>query len=358
MKTVYAICGLCLLILFSACKKEINNNSLQSEDISGATASTGPVKTPKIVMASSTKSQFIANADGSGAAQITYRFTAKKPGIKIVSFTFLAYETDSDDAFSLSLDDYNLPFEPTTNYPPAKAMAVPEVRLDDPDGPHLAILLPDDGSSVPVTFTIHYNTPGFNGKVKSGDTVSVKLIGVEAYDNSIPDPPSFEDLEADPSPAIMLTGAKPFLGLNIYDPDVLHKGLTRILDLEYDSYGGSLGINNLPLIVKCTNAKIRPSLVVKDELGNTINTTTSRKGNKYTIQFPEGYGLNGVNAHTFFVYAHVFEIDGQASITAQFQPASNFSWTDIAGGKTQPYTTENAIYFKKYPRGQVTVTKN
>lgn len=349
MKTVYQITGICLIIMFIACNKEVNNNYLQNSSINDATASSGPIKQPKPIAASTTKSQFIANADGSGYADFTFSFASRQPGIGILDLSFIANETENVALYIQAVDNNgngsNPGFFQTYNDNTAVALLYPGTAW-----------LPDDGSYIPITFRVHYNIPDAS-TIHSGDTVSVTLFSLDYISNVKPDiyPQS---LNCPPSPEMMITGAKPGLGLNIYDPDVLHIGLTRILELEYDSYGGSLGINNLPLIVKCTNTKIKPSLVVKDELGNIINTTTVRKGNKYTIQFPEGYGLNGVNAHTFFIYAHVKEIDGQASIETQLQPAANFSWTDIAGGRTTPFTTENKLYYKNFPKGLITVTKN
>ncbi len=217
--------------------------------------------------------------------------------------------------------------------------------------------LPDDGSYIPVTFTIHYNVPSASGKTKSGDTVSVQLTSVQYTDKTdmgiVP-----ESITSGLSPVMMITGSKPVLGLNIYNPDSLHIGLTRIFETEYDSYGGSVGINNLPLVINATGATFQNNLVVKDENNNTVNVTTTRSGKNYTIAFPAGYMLNGVNAHDFYVYANVTKITGQASISTSLQPPAKFSWTDIAGGKTTPYTTENALYYYNYPKNEVTVTHN
>jgi len=356
MKTNHFISFVFLLIVFFACKKEIPATELTGNNVINSVQTNGPVKMPRIVLASTTRTQFVANADGKGTADLTLSFAAKHPGIAIVSFWFLAYETDSADALSITSPIGKPFFKATNQYPPAKAIAY-NVYGGSPDSPIFS--LSDDGSPVLVTFTIHYNIPSSIGHAKSGDTISVKLIGIEGIDSSDMDPQFFEDLESPLSPQIMLTGSKPFLGLNVFDPDVLHIGLTRIFETEYDSQGGSLGINNLPLVITTTgDVKFKKELIVKDEYNNTVNVTTSKHGSNYTIQFPEGYMLNGVNVHDFFVYAHVTEINGQASIDTYLQPPAKFSWTDIAGGRTIPYAVENATYYKNYPNDFVTSTHN
>ncbi|SFQ23275.1 hypothetical protein [Parafilimonas terrae] len=346
-RTNIAACA-CMLLLLNSCMKETAETSQVSSRENSLTVVNGPVKMPRIEWASTTKTQFIANADGNGTAEFTLNFSAKKPGIQIQAFTFLAYETNENDALSIFTKDIPAFFSPTSYYGQAKAIAT----LNGTD-----IELPDDGSAVPVTFTIHYNVPSATGNVKSGDTVSVQLISIDFVNKTSPYI-LLQSLTSPLSPQMMITGAKPQLGLNIYDPDVLHLGLTRIMQFQYISKGGSLGINNLPLHINCSNARIRKELIVKDEYGQTINTTTVRDGDNYMIHFPEDYNLNGINTHTFYVYAKVYLMYGHASIRTKLQPSSAFSWTDIAGGQSMPFTNENAIYYRDYPKGLVTVTKN
>lgn len=345
MKTILTIA--CAFFLLNSCKKETTGSSLSSTHESNVIAvTTGPVRPPKIVMASTTKSQFIVNADGSGYADLTLSFASKKPGIGIIDFGFAAYETNNTDAYYIQ-EGNSIPafFQPDDEH---RATAFLSSDLH---------WLPDDGSPIPITFRVYYNTPSASSSVHSGDTVSVQLYSINYISNTKPSIYG-ESLMSPLSPEMMITGAKPQLGLNIYDPDVLHIGLTRILELLYLSQGGSIGINNLPLVINCSNTKIRNKLVVKDENNQIVNTTTVRNANNYTIQFPENYNLNGINAHTFYIYANVYQMNGQASIRTKLQPASAFSWTDIAGGRTTPFTTENAIYYRDYPKGVVTITKN
>ncbi|MBV9960952.1 MAG: hypothetical protein JO072_01780 [Parafilimonas sp.] len=353
MKTTCLIFLSTIAILFAACKKDAQSIALTNSNFSNAQTH-GPVQLPKIIKASTTKTQFIANANGSGTAQITYSFASKNTELQIIEFDFLAYESDSNDAFSIIEEPFATQpflFHPTAKHGSAKASAT--IQGDgDVDGPGL--YLPADGTPVPVTFTIHYNIPSASGKIKSGDTISIQLLGIGYGPED-----KYEELSSPLSPQIMLTGSKPFLGLNIYDPDQLHIGLTRIFETEYDSQGGSLGINNLPLVIETTgDVQFKKNLIVKDENNNMIDVTTIKKGKNYTIQFPAGYHLTGANVHDFFVYADVTEITGQASINTSLQPASKFSWTDIAGGRTAPYTIENADYYYNYPNGFVTVTHN
>jgi hypothetical protein len=347
-KSNVAAC-VCMLLLFDSCIKETAElNQLSSNENSLASSTNGPVKIPRVEWATTTKTQFIANADGAGTAELTFNFAAKKPGIKIQSFTFVAYETDENDVLSIFTKDIPAFFGPTSAYGQAKAITT----INGTD-----IALPDDGSTVPVTFTIHYNAPSATGSVKSGDTVSVQLVSIDFVNKTSPYI-LLQSLASPISPHMMITGAEPQLGLNIYNPDVLHMGLTRIMELQYISQGGSMGINNLPLIINCTNTKIRNKLVVKDENDQIINTTTVRDGDNYMIHFPEGYNLDGINTHTFYVYGNVYLMYGHASIRTRLQPASAFSWTDIAGGRTMPFTDENDMYYRNYPKDAVTVTKN
>ncbi len=347
-RTNIAACA-CMLLLLNSCIKETADiNQVSSNKNSLASSTDGPVKTPGIDWASTTKTQFIANADGNGTAEFTLNFAAKKPGIQIQAFTFLAYETNENDVLSIFTKDIPAFFSPTSYYGQAKAITT----INGTD-----IELPGDGSMVPVTFTIHYNVPSVIGNVKSGDTVSVQLISIDFVNKTSPYI-LLQSLASPLSPQMMITGARPQLGLNIYDPDVLHLGLTRIMELQYISKGGSLGINNLPLHINCSNTRIRNKLIVKDEYGQTINTTTVRDGDNYMIHFTQDYNLNGINTHTFYVYASVYLMYGHASIRTKLQPASSFAWMDIAGGQTMPFTNENEVYYRDYPKGLVTVTKN
>ena len=353
MKTTCLIFLSTILISFSACRKDAQTNVLNNSNFSDAKTN-GPVKQPGIVQSATTKTQFIANAGGDGTAQITYSFASKNTEVQIIEFDFLAYESDSNDALSIIEEPFATQpflFHPTAKHGSAKASAT--IQGDgDVDGPGL--YLHADGQPIPVTFTIHYNIPSASGKVKSGDTISIQLLGIGYGPED-----KYEEFSLPLSPQIKLTGTKPFLGLNIYDPDQLHNGLTRIFETEYDSQGGSLGINNLPLVIETIgDVQFKKNLVVKDENNNMIDVTTIKTGKNYTIQFPAGYHLNGANVHDFFVYADVTSINGQSSINTSLQPASKFSWTDIAGGRTAPYTIENADYYYNYPGGLVTVTHN
>lgn len=349
MKTI--LLTACAFFLLNSCKKETTGSSLSSTNESNViTATAGPVKPPKIVMASTTKSQFIVNADGSGYTDLTLSFVSKKPGIGIIDFRFTAYETNNNDALFIQEVDVFGSSAPAFFQPYDEHAAGATLTAG-------VYWLPNDGSSIPITFRVYYNTPSASSSVHSGDTVSIQLHSINYISNTKPSIYG-ESLMSPLSSEMMITGAKPQLGLNIYDPDVLHIGLTRILELLYLSQGGSIGINNLPLVINCSNTKIRNKLIVKDENNQTVNTTTVRNANNYTIQFPENYNLNGINAHTFYIYANVYQMNGQASIRTKLQPASAFSWTDIAGGRTTPFTTENAIYYRDYPKGLVTLTKN
>lgn len=339
---------ICVLILFNACKKETSDINLLSADESSNAGINGPVRVPQIVWASTTKTQFIANADGNGMADFTLNFSSKKPGIQIVAFTFIAYETNEQDA--LVIFHNNIPgfFSPTSFYGDAKAITAI-------NGSN--ITLPDDGSPVPVKFTIRYNIPSATGKVKSGDTVSIQLLNISFVNRTSPFI-LLQFLSSPISPRMMLTGSKPQLALTNNSPATLHPGLTRIFQFQYISRGGLSVINSLPLVINHTNARIRGKLIVKDENNQTINTTTVRNENNYTIHFPKDYTLNDTKAHTFNVYAQVYFLWGKADIRTKLQPSSAFSWTDVAGGQTMPFTSENAIYYKDYPKDLITVTKN
>ncbi|MFT4155778.1 hypothetical protein [Parafilimonas sp.] len=342
------ITGLCVCLLLNSCQKETMETSALSAGETSLATVNGPVKVTGIAWPSTTKTQFIANADGSGTAEFTLNFAAKKPGIKIQALTFIAYETNEGDAFSIFMNDIPAFFSPTSYYGSAKAITAI-------NGTNIS--LPDDGSPVPVTFTIHYGVPSATGKVKSSDTVSVQLVSLDFVNKTSPYI-LLQSLTSPVSPEMMITGSKPLLGLNAHEPGNLHIGLSRILQLQYVSQAGSSGINNLPLVINCSNTRIRNKLIVKDENNKVIKTTTVRNENNYTIHFPEDYALNGAGAHTFNVYAEVYLVHSQASIHTKLQPASAFSWTDIAGGNTTPFTIENKIYYRDYPKGLTTVTKN
>ena len=339
MKTIYLFI-LCIFVSLLSCKKEMPVSKSITDGISNDAQTDGPVKKPVLVLASTTKSQFIANANGIGYSEFTVNFSAKEAGITIQSLTFLANETDSNDALSVSIGEFGFPgfFKPTAFYSPAKA----STHIDGTN-----IILPDDGSVIPVTFRVMYRIPSSETSVQSGDTVSIQISGLE-YTNTTSPFLLFENTSSKPAPEIMITGAKP--ALEISDgAEVLHRGITKILTVKYSSVGGSLGINNLPLVIDATGTNFFQNLIVRNGNHQIVNTRTVNKGNKYTIQFPEGYMLDGEGVHTFYIYATVFKISGQASLTTKLQTRSNFSWTDIAGGRSTAYTDENVTYFHNYP---------
>jgi hypothetical protein len=108
------------------------------------------------------------------------------------------------------------------------------------------------------------------------------------------------------------------------------------------------------LNIEATGVKFLKDLVVKNEDHHIVETTTINNKNNYTIHYPPGYILNDKNEHTFYIYAPVYDIKGQASIKTQLQNPANFSWTDIAGRKITPYTVENDTYFNNYPATVIT----
>ncbi|MEO8711660.1 MAG: hypothetical protein ABI405_06020 [Parafilimonas sp.] len=344
MKTIYLLIGLIFMSLLS-CKKEMPVSKSISDGISNDAQTDGPVNKPLLVLASTTKSQFIANANGNQYSEFTVNFSAKEAGITIQSLTFLANETDSNDALSVSIGEFGFPgfFNPTAFYAPAKA----STHIDGTN-----IILPDDGSPVPVTFRVMYRTPSSETTIQSGDTVSIQISGLE-YTNTTSPYLLFENTSSKPAPEIMITGAKPALEISA-GAEVLHRGITKILTVKYSSVGGSVGINNLPLVIDATGTNFLRNLIVRDENNHIVNTSTINNGNKYTIQFPEGYILNGESAHTFSIYASVYKIRSQASLTTRLQKRSDFSWTDVAGGRTTAYTDENATYFHNYPTTIIT----
>ena len=112
-RTNIAACA-CMLLLLNSCMKETAETSQVSSRENSLTVVNGPVKMPRIEWASTTKTQFIANADGNGTAEFTLNFAAKKPGIQIQAFTFLAYETNENDALSIFTKDIPAFFSPTS----------------------------------------------------------------------------------------------------------------------------------------------------------------------------------------------------------------------------------------------------
>lgn len=344
MKTIYLFVG-CISISFFSCRKEMAANEKITDGVSNNAHTDGPVKKPAIVITSTTRSQFIANADGNGYSEFTFNFSAKEAGIAIQSLTFLANETDSNDALSVSIGAFGFPgfFKPTIFYAPAKA----STHIDGTN-----IILPDDGTTVPVTFRVMYRTPSNETTIQSGDTVSIQINGLE-YTNTTSPYILFENVSSNLTPEVMITGAKPELEISA-GAEILHRSATKICKIKYSSAGGSVGINNLPLVINAKRVNFLKDLIVKDENNNIIKTNTINSGNKYTIQFPANYVLSGANTHTFSIYAVVYKINAQASITTKLQTASNFSWTDIAGGKTTAYADENATYFYNYPTTVIT----
>ena len=321
---------------------------MQQTRLSAATTNNaqtdGPVNVPTFVLAATTKSQFVATATGNGSSDFTLNFSSKEAGITIESVTFLAYAADSIDALSVSIGDDGFPgfFQPTNFYGAAKAIT----HIDG-----TGIKLPDDGSNIPVTFHVMYRSPLTSG-IKSGDTVSIQLTAVD-YINLTSPYILYESVASGLSPKMIITGAKPVLDV-VNDADVLHKGPTKIFTLNYSSVAGVVGINNLPLNIEATGAKFLKDLIIKDERHHIILARTIRDNNQYTIRFPAGYSVDEGSPHTFYVYAPVYEVNGEASIKTHFQEPENFSWTDIAGGRTSPFTTENGTYFNNYPSTTIT----
>jgi hypothetical protein len=344
MKTIYVFI-FCAAVALCSCKKEMQQTRLNSSSINNDTQQDGPVRKPVFVLAATTKSQFIATANGNGSSDFTLNFSSEEAGVSIESLTFLSYAADSSDALSVSIGEDGFPgfFQPTNFFGNAKAVT----HIDGTD-----IRLPDDGSNVPVTFHVMYRSTLMQG-IKSGDTVSIQITGLEYINRTSP----FilhENIASDFSPKMIITGAKPVLEV-INDVDVLHKGLTKIFTVKYSSKGGMVGINNLPLNIEAAGARFSKNLIIKDEKHHIILAHTIRDNNQYRIRFPAGYSVDENSPHTFYVYAPVYEIEDAAFIKVHLQKQANFVWTDIAGGSTTPYSTENETYLNDYPSTVVTV---
>ncbi|MEP6682652.1 MAG: hypothetical protein ABJA35_05295 [Parafilimonas sp.] len=344
MKTIYVF-TLCTAIALCSCKKEMQQTRLNGSSINNDTQSDGPVRKPVFVLASTTKSQFVATASGNGSSDFTLNFSSEEAGVTIESLTFLSYAADSNDALSVSIGEDGFPgfFQPTNFFGNAKAIT----HIDGTD-----IKLPDDGSNIPVTFHVRYRSTLMHG-IKSGDTVSIQITGLEYINRTSP----FilhENIASDFSPKMVITGAKPVLEV-INDVDLLHKGLNKIFTIKYSSEGGLVGINNLPLHIEAFGTRFSKNLIIKDEKHHIIPAHTIRDNNQYRIRFPAEYSVDENSPHTFYVYAPVYEVEGKAFVRTHLQKPENFSWTDIAGERTTPYTTENETYLYNYPSTVLTV---
>ncbi|MEP6465631.1 MAG: hypothetical protein ABJB05_04975 [Parafilimonas sp.] len=337
-KSIYLLI-FCASVAAYSCKKDMQQTKLSYSNASNDTQTDGPVKNPTLVLSATMKSQFVANANGNGSSDFTMNFSSQEAGITIESLAFIAYAADSTDALSISIGDNGFPgfFQPTGFYGSAKAIT----HIDGTD-----IKLPDDGSNVAVTFHVMYRSPLTNG-IKSGDTVSIQVAALD-YINLTSPYLLYESVASDISPKMVITGAKPLLEV-MNDVDILHKGLTKIFTVNCSSDGGRIAINNLPLDIDATGAKFLKDLIIKDERHHIIPALTIRDNNKYTIRFPKAYLVDEGSPHTFYIYAPVYKADGGASVKVHLQQAENFSWTDIEGGRTTPYTIENEMYFYNYP---------
>jgi hypothetical protein len=342
MKPVSLFFIFSFFILIFSCKKESVSKADNDVQLS-ATQTSGPVRNPIVDYERTTPTQFIA-AENNGYSDFVLKFSAKKPGITITSFKFLAYESNIKDAYSIQVDSSKYPgfFYHTTDFGNAKAKA----KISN-----VNIKLHDNGTSTRVTFRVKYNKA-------SGDTVSVKLISIKYLDNASGDTLA-ENLTSPLSPKMMITLSKPYMSIDTLYVNSLQVGLTEIFAANFD---GNIRINNLPLAIKATNVSFGKNLVVTtterdpDEV-DTLKTTTVRDGNHYTIQFmgdvissnmdPGGVG-------TLNVYANVKQISGTASLQTHLQNASNFSWTDFYSYNLKPFTVENGTYYFNYPTTVVT----
>jgi hypothetical protein len=330
------------IVIFS-CKKESVSKADNDNDVQlSATHTNGPIRNPIVDYERTTPTQFIAT-EKNAYSDFVLKFSAKKPGITITSFKFLAYESNIKDAYSIQIDSSKYPgfFSYTTDFGNAKAKA----KISN-----VNIKLHDNGTSTRVTFRVNYNRV-------SGDTVSVKLISVKYFDNASGETLA-ENLTSSLSPKMMITLSKPYLSIDTLYVSPLQVGLTEIFAVNL---GGNIRINNLPLTIKATNVNFGKNLVVTttgrdpDEV-DTLKTTTVRDGNHYTIQFIGGITSSDMDpgVSSLNVYANVKKISGKASLQTHLQNASNFSWTDIDSYNLKPFTVENGTYYFNYPATVVT----
>jgi peptidoglycan hydrolase-like protein with peptidoglycan-binding domain len=305
---------------------------------------------------SSTPSQYIASANGTGQSQLVYKITIPSSchSIKITELK-LSNTGTPGVITSATIGSVTVPFTATnTAYFAGLNLTVPNTTA---------------GLSLNVTLT--YPVVGLAG-VPSGTVSSKVKLTYLKYTNMTTGIASSVNTNTALSPNMMLVGSKPVL-TSLMGPSygILVNGLNEIAKISVTAdTQGAIKINSIPLYISTQN--YGPSLsiplpivgnqiIVKDINGNIIPTTSTvttigapvfgfglNQGySKAVINFTNPVTISGSATDYFTIFAPITSSVIGSNVCARFEipPSSQFSWTDVAGSNNIPFTLANTIYY-------------
>lgn len=331
------------------------------------TTPTGSTCTPiaTFLPASSTPSQYIASANGTGQSQLVYKITIPSSchSIKITELK-LSNTGTSGVITSAKIGSVTVPFTATnTAYFAGLNLTVPNTIT---------------GLSVNVTLT--YPVVGLAGVTSGTVSSKVKLTYLKYMDMTTGVSSSVNTNTA-LSPNMMLVGSKPLINIQDSGSGVLVNGINELAKIVVTANTqGTIKINSIPLeIVAQVNGTNVPALgnqiTVKDINGNIIPTT-----NTITMSpAVTGFGVTSAHTNVIINFNNPVTISGAATndfrifvpvtgVTSAFLSpsyiftaignASSFSWTDVAGNNNVPFTSANATFYYNYPTNDVIEISN
>jgi hypothetical protein len=199
-----------------------------------------------------------------------------------------------------------------------------------------------------INASFSYPSVGITG-IASGATSQIFLTYTK-YDNGVE---TREDHPNVPGNVMKLVGSKPLI--SVLQPDEsLHIGQVRIIDIIVQADPqGNIAINSIPIQVNpdmfgSVFLGSGTNIVVKNSDNVTIPTSSTSFDlnhiSKITFSGAGGYVIPAGTTMQFKVFADVSYASPGSSLSTSIVASNDFAWTDIAGGKTSPYTGTDYMY--------------
>ncbi len=321
------------------------------------TTPTGNTCAPTVTFlpASSTPSQYIASANGTGQSQLVYKITIPTSCHSLKITELKLSNTGTPVIVSAKIGSVTVPFTATNTAYFAG----------------LNLTVPNTPAGLSLNVTLVYPSIGLAGVTSGTVSSKVKLTYVK-YHDIVTGVTSSINTSTVLSPNMMLVGSKPVI--NIQDPasSILVNGLNQLAKISVvANTQGAIKINSIPLTILSSNVSpnnLANAIVVKDATSGAIIPTTNNS--MVTVASPNGFvtGTTTINFTTpvtvpggatnyFSIHIPVTGVgpSSTAYISTAIGSASNFSWTDVAGWNSVPFTSANGIYYYNYPTYAVNI---
>jgi len=323
---------------------QVNSQFVDGQKIS---VGQGTLGTTTLVQSESLQSQYVIGGT-SGQRLAVYNFVSDGGSAKITELSFKAVSGTSSPTIAEVTVDGKSGILTYTN----------ETGTVTISG--LNILVPgDDYAGVNVPVTVDYVPVGANGS-PSGVTTTLVLTNVK-YTSGGTTMTASTNVSSN---RVMLVGAAPTISVSNTSVSGLVAGQNKLFEFTVGAKGGTIAVGTTTFKISASGIAT-PTLssstlyVGNSPVAGLICNTTTTATNVWTVTcvFPSDYRISG-SGQTFALYANVggtFGNSNQSSVTTQLDAANTFSWSDVSGGSSVPYTNTNSDYLYNYPTATWTV---